>query len=291
MSSLSAPAANAFDVDSPSGQLGDAELADRERRFGGIARLYGASGLAAFERAHVAVIGIGGVGSWVAEALARSAIGKLTLIDLDNVAESNTNRQIHALDGNYGKPKVDAMAERIALIDRQCEVLRVEDFVDLGNFDALLGGGFDYVIDAIDSVRTKTALIAWCVARGQPLITVGGAGGQLDPTRIRIDDLAVTIQDPLLSKVRAQLRKQHGFPRGPKAKFKVSAVYSDEPLIYPEAAVCEMDPVAQHLATSPGHAGPVGLNCAGFGSSVCVTASFGFAAAAHVLRALAKTAG
>jgi len=263
---------------------------DRARRFGGIARLYGAPALAAFERAHVAVIGIGGVGSWAAEALARSAIGTLTLIDLDNVAESNTNRQIHALDGNYGKPKVEAMAERIALIDPECDVRLVEDFVEPDNFDAVLGGGFDYVIDAIDSVRTKTALIAWCVEHGQPLITVGGAGGQLDPTRIRIDDLALTIQDPLLSKVRAQLRKQHGFPRGPKAKFKVSAVYSDEPLIYPEAAVCDVDPEAGHVETSPGHHGPVGLNCAGFGSSVCVTASFGFAAVAHTLRAIAHEA-
>ncbi|HEY1608237.1 MAG TPA: tRNA cyclic N6-threonylcarbamoyladenosine(37) synthase TcdA [Paraburkholderia sp.] len=263
---------------------------DRARRFGGIARLYGAPALAAFERAHVAVIGIGGVGSWAAEALARTAIGTLTLIDLDNVAESNTNRQIHALDGNYGKPKVDAMAERIALIDPACDVRLVEDFVEPSNFDAVLGGGFDYVIDAIDSVRTKTALIAWCVERGQPLITVGGAGGQLDPTRIRIDDLALTIQDPLLSKVRAQLRKQHGFPRGPKAKFKVSAVYSDEPLIYPEAAVCDVDPEAGHVETSPGHHGPVGLNCAGFGSSVCVTASFGLAAASHVLRGIAQKA-
>src|ERR1700750_1638747 len=134
------------------------ELADRDRRFGGIARLYGAPALAAFERAHVAVIGIGGVGSWVAEALARSAVGTLTLIDLDNVAESNTNRQIHALEGNYGKPKVEAMAERIALIDRACEVRLVEDFAEPDNFETLLGGGFDYVIDAIDSVRTKTAL-------------------------------------------------------------------------------------------------------------------------------------
>jgi tRNA threonylcarbamoyladenosine dehydratase len=265
-----------------------ADEADRARRFGGVARLYGAPALAAFERAHVAVIGIGGVGSWVAEALARSAIGTLTLIDLDNVAESNTNRQIHALDGNYGKPKVEAMAERIRLIDPACDVRLVEDFVEPSNFDALLGGGFDYVIDAIDSVRTKTALIAWCVEHRQRLITVGGAGGQLDPTRIRIDDLALTIQDPLLSKVRGQLRKQHGFPRGPKAKFKVSAVYSDEPLIYPEAAVCDVDPEAEHVTTSPGHHAPVGLNCAGFGSSVCVTASFGFAAAAYVLRELAR---
>ncbi|WP_322015155.1 tRNA cyclic N6-threonylcarbamoyladenosine(37) synthase TcdA [Paraburkholderia sp. J12] len=274
--------------------LPGADEADRARRFGGVARLYGAAALDAFERAHVAVIGIGGVGSWVAEALARSAIGTLTLIDLDNVAESNTNRQIHALDGNYGKPKVEAMAERIRLIDPACKVRLVEDFVEPSNFDALLGAGFDYVIDAIDSVRTKTALIAWCVEHRVPLITVGGAGGQLDPTRIRIDDLALTIQDPLLSKVRGQLRKQHGFPRGPKAKFKVSAVYSDEPLLYPEAAVCDVDPdvdpEAEHVSTAPGQHGPVGLNCAGFGSSVCVTASFGFAAAAHVLRALAAQA-
>jgi tRNA A37 threonylcarbamoyladenosine dehydratase len=261
--------------------------ADRERRFGGIGRLYGPAALAAFERAHVAVIGIGGVGSWTAEALARSAIGEITLVDLDNVAESNTNRQIHALDGNYGKPKVDAMAERIALIDPACRVRRIEDFAEPDNFDALLGGGFDYVIDAIDSVRTKVALIAWCVARGQPLVTVGGAGGQLDPTRLRIDDLALTIQDPLLSKVRAQLRKQHGFPRGPKARFKVAAVYSDEPLIYPEVAACDIDDSAEPSAA----AGIAGLNCAGFGSSVCVTASFGFAAAAHALRAIAARAG
>ncbi len=267
------------------------DVPDRARRFGGIARLYGQPALDAFERAHVVVIGIGGVGSWAAEALARSGIGALTLIDLDNVAESNTNRQVHALDGNYGKPKVDAMAERIRQINPECDVRCVEDFIEPGNFDALLGGPYNFVVDAIDSVRTKTALIAWCVERGRPLITVGGAGGQLDPTRIRIDDLALTIQDPLLSKVRQQLRKQHGFPRGPKAKFKVSAVYSDEPLIYPEAAVCDIDEVAGHVETSPGHAGPVGLNCAGFGSSVCVTASFGFAATAFVLRAIARGAG
>ncbi|WP_244815290.1 ThiF family adenylyltransferase [Caballeronia sp. Lep1P3] len=266
------------------------DTVDRARRFGGVARLYGPGALAAFERAHVAVIGIGGVGSWVAEALARSAVGTLTLIDLDNVAESNTNRQVHALDGNYGKAKVAAMAERIALIDPACDVRQVEDFVEPGNFDATLGAGFDFVVDAIDSVRTKTALIAWCVARKQPMITVGGAGGQLDPTRIRIDDLALTIQDPLLSKVRGQLRKQHGFPRGPKARFKVSAVYSDEPLIYPEAPSCDISEGAEHLETGANYAGPVGLNCAGFGSSVCVTASFGFAAAAFVLRELAKRA-
>lgn len=262
------------------------DVADRARRFGGVTRLYGPAGLAAFERAHVAVIGIGGVGSWVVEALARNAIGKLTLIDLDNVAESNTNRQIHALDGNYGKAKVTAMAERIKLIDPACQVIEVEDFVEPANFDSVLGGGFDFVVDAIDSVRTKTALIAWCVEKNQPLITVGGAGGQLDPTRIRIDDLALTIQDPLLSKVRGQLRKLHGFPRGPKSRFKVSAVYSDEPLIYPDSPARGAEDDVD--GTPPDLAGPQGLNCAGFGSSVCVTASFGFAAAAYVLRSLAK---
>ena len=266
------------------------EAADRARRFGGVARLYGPAGLAAFERAHVAVIGIGGVGSWAVEALARNAIGRLTLIDLDNVAESNTNRQVPALDGNYGKAKVTAMAERIRLINPDCCVDEVEDFVEPANFDSVLGSGFDFVIDAIDSVRTKTALIAWCVEHEQPLITVGGAGGQLDPTRIRIDDLAVTIQDPLLSKVRGQLRKSHGFPRGPKSRFKVSAVYSEEPLIYPDAPAAESSEDADQAETAPGYTGPVGLNCAGFGSSVCVTASFGFAAVSYVLRELAKTA-
>lgn len=254
---------------------------DANRRFGGLARLYGDAGLARLRDAHVAVIGIGGVGSWVAEALARSAVGRLTLIDLDNVAESNTNRQVHALDGNYGKPKVAAMAERIVAINPGCQLTLVEDFVELENLDAMLGGGFDWVVDAIDSVRVKTALIAWCVAHKQRLITVGGAGGQIDPTRICIDDLARTIQDPLLAKVRAQLRKQHGFVRGPKAKFNVPAVYSDEPLQYPEAACAPGE-------TPDAAAGPQGLNCAGFGSSMCVTATFGMAAAAHVLKQVTK---
>jgi tRNA A37 threonylcarbamoyladenosine dehydratase len=286
MTAISA-SADAFNITPATPEF---EAADRARRFGGVARLYGPAGLAAFERAHVAVIGIGGVGSWAVEALARNAIGRLTLVDLDNVAESNTNRQVPALDGNYGKAKVTAMAERIRLINPDCRVDEIEDFVEPANFDSVLGGGFDFVIDAIDSVRTKTALIAWCVEHNQPLITVGGAGGQLDPTRIRIDDLALTIQDPLLSKVRGQLRKSHGFPRGPKSRFKVSAVYSEEPLIYPEALAAETGEDAAQPDTAPGHTGPAGLNCAGFGSSVCVTASFGFAAVSYVLRELAKTA-
>lgn len=257
---------------------------DFDRRFGGVARLYGADALSRFRAAHVAVIGIGGVGSWVAEALARSAIGALTLVDLDHVAESNVNRQIHALDDTLGMAKTEAMARRIHGINPGCQVSQVDDFVAPDNLDALLGAGdFDLLVDAIDGVRAKTHLIAWCKARRLPLVTVGGAGGQLDPTRIRLDDLSRTVQDPLLAKVRSQLRRDHGFPRDQKKKFGVEAVYSDEPLRYPATdAACEVDAGAAHANAH----GPTGLNCAGFGSSVCVTASFGLAAAAAALRQL-----
>jgi len=250
--------------------------ADPARRFGGIQRLYGAAALARFQAAHVCVVGIGGVGSWAAEALARSAIGRITLIDLDMVAESNVNRQIHALGNAFGKAKTDAMAERILAINPACRVNRVEDFVSPDNLDQMLDKGFDYVIDAIDQVRTKAAMIAWCKARGLPLITAGGAGGQIDPTRIEITDLARTVQDPLLSRVRALLRKEYGFTREPKKKFGIPAVFSSEVLRYPETvSSCAETPVL------------TGLNCAGFGSSVCVTAAFGLFAASEVLKHLA----
>lgn len=252
--------------------------ADLERRFGGVARLYGAAALQRFRQSHVCVIGIGGVGSWAAEALARSAIGRLTLIDLDHVAESNVNRQIHALGDEFGKAKVVAMAERVHAINPACTVDIVEEFVAEDNLNELLGRGYDYVLDAIDQTRVKAALIAWCKARGVKLITTGSAGGQVDPSRIRVDDLSRTIQDPLASRMRSLLRKEYGFPRDTKKKFGVECVYSDEPLKYPEnGQVCEIDQV-----------GITGLNCAGFGSSVCVTASFGFIAASRVLMRLAE---
>ena len=254
--------------------------ADLERRFAGIARLYGAAALARFQRAHIAVVGIGGVGSWAAESLARSAIGKITLIDLDMVAESNVNRQVHALDGEFGKAKVSAMAQRIQAINPTCVVREVEDFVTPENVDTLFAGPFDYVIDAIDQVRTKAAMIACARRCALPLITAGGAGGQIDPTRIQIADLALTIQDPLLARLRSLLRKDHGFTREPKKKFGISAVFSSEALRYPEAATnCEQAPALS------------GLNCAGYGSSVCVTATFGLLAAGEVLRVLAGAAG
>ncbi len=252
--------------------------ADHSRRFGGVRRLYGATALARFENARVCVVGIGGVGSWVAEALARSAIGRITLIDLDMVAESNVNRQVHALGDNFGKAKVDAMAERIHAINPDCKVDTIEDFVTIENLDQTLGGGFDFIVDAIDQVRTKAAMIAWCQSHHVPLITSGGAGGQIDPTRIEITDLARTIQDPLLAKVRSILRKEYGFTRDPRKKFGVPAVFSSEPLRYPEDAAC-----ATPSSLS-------GLNCAGFGSAVSVTACFGLFAAGEVLRLLAAEA-
>jgi tRNA A37 threonylcarbamoyladenosine dehydratase len=257
---------------------------DFDRRFGGIARLYGDAALARFRSAHVCVIGVGGVGSWIVEALARSAIGRITMIDLDNVAESNINRQIHALSDTLGKAKVTALAERIAQINPFCQVTEIEDFVTPDNLDEMVGScRYDYVIDAIDNVRAKTALIVYCRDKGINLITIGGAGGQIDPTRIEIRDLSRTEQEPLLAKVRKRLRAHHGFPRGTKNKFGIDAVFSTEPLRFPDTGeACGLD--------GEDKTGITGLNCAGFGSSMVVTASFGLVAAAQVLRKLAAQA-
>jgi len=254
---------------------------DFARRFGGIARLYGERALERFRAAHVCVVGVGGVGSWVVEALARSAIGRLTLVDLDNVAESNINRQIQALSSTIGQPKIEALSSHIAQINPFCRVTLVEDFIDENNLDKMIGGnGFDYVIDAIDSVKPKAALVAYCRAHGIPLVTIGGAGGQLDPTKIEVRDLARTEQEPLLKKVRKILRARYGFAKGEKNKYHVDAVFSMEPLRYPDSGgACEVD------ANSV-----TGLNCAGFGSSMVVTATFGMVAAGHVLRKLAEAA-
>ena len=254
---------------------------DMARRFGGVSRLYGADALARFQAAHVCVIGIGGVGSWAAEALARNAIGRITLIDLDNIAESNINRQLHALDGELGKAKVTAMAERIHRINPQASVIQIEDFVTVDNVDALLGQGFDGVIDAIDDARAKVAIAAWCRRHHMPLVVTGGAGGRLDPTRIRQADLAQVHGDRLLAKVRNSLRRDHGFPSAPTgnkapAKFGIPCIYSDEPIQKPDAS-CETD------------GGLSGLNCAGYGSSVCVTAPFGMAASAWLLKLLSAS--
>ena len=253
------------------------ETADLDRRFSGVGRLYGKQALDRFRLSRVCVVGIGGVGSWAAEALARSAIGEITLVDLDMIAESNVNRQIHALGEQFGRAKVAAMAERILSINPVCHVRAIEDFVSSDNLDEVLGNDYDYIIDAIDHVRTKAAMIAWCHQNTVPLVTAGAAGGKVDPGQIKTGDLAHTVQDPLLAKVRSLLRKEYGFTRDLKKKFGVHAVFSCEPPRAPvENATC-VEP--QRLD---------GINCAGFGSSVCITAAFGFFAAGLVFNALAS---
>ncbi|MCU0949706.1 MAG: tRNA threonylcarbamoyladenosine dehydratase [Burkholderiaceae bacterium] len=263
----------------------DAAISDDaapDRRFAGVARLHGAVAYRRLQQSHAVVIGIGGVGSWAAEALARSAVGRITLIDLDHIAESNTNRQIHALGDSYGQAKVQAMAARIAQINPACRVAMVEDFIAPDNVEALLDrcGAVDVVIDCIDQVVAKAALAAACRRRQIALITCGAAGGRLDPTRLRCDDLARTQGDPLLAKVRARLRRDHGFARGDDAgrapRFHVTAVFSDEPVRAPLAQdACDVaGPITQSLA------------CSGYGSSVTVTAPMGFAAAAQALSLL-----
>ena len=252
------------------------DAAGSARRFGGVARLYGEAALARLGDAHVCVIGIGGVGSWAAEALARSAVGRITLIDLDHVALSNVNRQIQALDGEFGRAKVSAMAERILKINPRCVVSEIDDFISAENVATLLPP-CDAVLDAIDNVRAKAALIAHCKRAGLPIVTTGGAGGRTDPTRIQVADLSRTIQDALASKVRARLRKEYGFARDAKKKFGVDCVFSVETVMRPASTgpACALD-----------ERGPQGLNCAGYGSAVTVTACFGLVAAARVLERL-----
>lgn len=252
---------------------------DFERRFGGVRRLYGKAALERFRQTHVCVVGIGGVGAWTAEALARSAIGRLTLIDPDHLAESNINRQVHALTHELGKSKIQAMTERIAAINPLCKVTGVEEFVTPENVADLLTDHYDCVVDAIDNARAKVALIVHCRRRKMKLVCLGAAGGQTDPGRIEVADLARTTEDPLLARVRTHLRREHGFPAA-KKKMGVECVYSTEPLKYPddEDAVCD---------ERPDDGAVHGLNCAGFGSSVCVTASFGLRAASRVLARIA----
>ena len=255
-----------------------------QERFGGTQRLYGAEGLACLRKAKVAVIGIGGVGSWAAEALARSGVGHIVLIDLDDICVTNTNRQIHAHTGQIGLLKVDAMKSRIEAINPDCQVTAIADFISPDNLFTLLPDDLHYVIDAIDSIKPKAALIYHCVRNKIPIVTTGGAGGQVDPTQITVDDLSRTIQDPLARNVRQRLRKHHGFSSNPKRKMGVRCVYSTEHLRYPQAdgTVCE---------TRPERGQPTRLDCAsGFGAATMVTGAFGFVAAAEVVNHLTGVA-
>ena len=258
--------------------------ADRMYRFGGIARLYGAPALDVFGKSHVAVIGIGGVGSWAAEALARSGIGCITLFDLDDICVSNVNRQIHALNSSVGQMKVEAMAARLKDINPELKVDAIHTFITPKNLEKYIGSQFDYVFDATDSVSAKTALIAYCSRNKIKLICSGGAGGQVDPTLIQIADLNKTIQDPLLAKVRNNLRRLHGFSRNPKRKYRIDCVFSTEQLRYQQqdGSVC---------VGRPEDAGPVKLDCAsGFGSITHLTGTFAFVGVSQILKKLALSA-
>lgn len=260
-------------------------MTDYQLKFGGIARLYGIDGLEVIQKSHFCVIGIGGVGSWVAEALARNGVGNITLIDLDDICITNINRQIHAMTSTVGQDKVEVMAQRILDINPDCHVNQIDDFVTDDNLVELMSHDFDYVIDAIDSVDIKTKIIAHCKRNKIPMVTIGGAGGQIDPSKIQVCDLSKTYQDPLLAKVKNQLRRAHNFPRdtekkASKRKFSIDAVFSSEQLLYPESSggVCH--------AKQPQNEG-TRLDCSGgFGAATHVTATFAFFAVAHALKKL-----
>ena len=251
-----------------------------ERRFGGLRRLYGVEGAQRLFDAHVVVVGIGGVGSWAAEGLARSGVRRLTLVDLDHVSESNINRQIHALDPTLGQAKGEAMRDRIALFHPGCQVDVVDDFVTPDNWPGLLEALPDMagrlpgaLIDACDQVKAKTALAAWALARRVPFVTVGAAGGKRLAQQVEVADLADTTHDPLLAQLRYRLRKQHGGAR--EGRMGVACVFSREPVAPPDAS-CSVD-----------GGGDGSLNCHGYGSVVSVTATFGLCAAGWVLDVLA----
>jgi tRNA threonylcarbamoyladenosine dehydratase len=243
---------------------------DDDLRFGGLARLYGAGGLQRLLQASVCVVGLGGVGSWAAESLARSGVGHITLVDLDDVCLSNVNRQLHALDGAIGRPKVDVMAERIHAIHPACRVRAMAAFFTETTAEEILQTRFDFVIDAIDQATNKSLLIARCRHKEIPIVSVGGAGGRRDPAAIEVADLAQTSHDALLRQVRQKLREDHGFPRDPKTPFGVACVFSSEPAAAP----------------AEGCAGRVTCDN-GYGTASFVTGTFGLMAAACVVSKIA----
>jgi tRNA A37 threonylcarbamoyladenosine dehydratase len=261
------------------GVITDTAAPDLARRFGGLERLYGVAGAARIRDAHVLVAGIGGVGSWAVEALARSGVGRLTMIDLDHVSESNINRQIHALEATVGQAKVEAMRERIAQINPGCKVHAIDEFVEPGNWTTLLdaaqaaNGPATAVIDACDQVKAKLTMAAWARSSRASFITVGAAGGKRLAHKVDIDDLSQVTHDPLLAQLRQRLRKEHGAPREGK-KIGVTCVFSRESVAPPDAS-CAIE-------------GDGSLNCHGYGSVVSVTATFGQCAAGWVLDRIAS---
>ncbi|WP_221032161.1 tRNA threonylcarbamoyladenosine dehydratase [Actomonas aquatica] len=254
---------------------------DYADRFGGVGRLFGAAALERLQAAHVVVIGVGGVGSWTVEGLARSGVGHLTLIDLDDLCITNTNRQLPALDGNLGRPKVEALAERVRLINPSCVVSPVSEYITASNADRLLAPEFDIVVDAIDGTTNKADLIAACVRLGKRCVTVGGAGGKRDAAQLRVGDLGEAGGDELLKMVRRKLRKDHGFARGEGNRYGVRCVWSAEKPVYPWAdGTCSTE-------AEPGS--NLKLDCAsGFGTAVWVTGAMGLTAAQEAVRWLAE---
>lgn len=254
-------------------------------RFAGIARLHGDSALARLHCAKVAVIGLGGVGSWAAEALARSGVGRLTLIELDEVCVSNTNRQLHAQHSTIGQSKLTVVANRLRDINPELQVAGVADFLTRKNIPSLVDASHDLVIDAIDAAHIKATLVAYCSAVKVRLVTCGASGGKRDPSRIQVADLGQTHSDPMLAKVRVHLYRHHNFAKLPGRKFRVDAVFSSEHKVYPkpDGSVCRAKQSRQSS---------VKLDCAsGFGSSVMVTGSFGFAAAAKAVERILQSDG
>ncbi len=255
---------------------------DFNRRFAGVKKLYGEKGLSKINQSHIVVIGVGGVGSWVAEALARNAIGKITMIDMDVVAESNINRQLPALSSTIGQNKIDVMAERISEINSECTVIKIDDFLTKENIADLIAPECSYVIDCMDDSRVKAALLYWCKRQKIKIITLGGAGGQIDPSLIKISDLSRTKHDPLLSKTRKILRQNYGYSHNIKRRFSIPCVYSTEHLTYPSdnGEVSSKKPDGEQQSD---------LTCSGgIGSSMMVTATFGFIATAYVLKKISS---
>ncbi|HEY7772187.1 MAG TPA: tRNA cyclic N6-threonylcarbamoyladenosine(37) synthase TcdA [Marinagarivorans sp.] len=246
-------------------------------RFGGIGRLYGESALAAFSNAHMVVIGLGGVGSWAAEALARSGIGTLTLIELDDICVTNSNRQIHAMSSSVGQQKNAALSARLRDINPEIALHSIEDFLTTKNIAQLITEQHHVIIDAIDSSSVKAALAAYCIHQKKRLVMAGSSGGKTDPSRIQVADLGLTTADPMLAKVRNILFRHHNFERNQKRKFRVDAIFSTEQMVYPQTngTVC---------ANKKGLSEGVKLDCAGgFGSATMVTGSFGFLAASQAI--------
>ena len=264
----------------------DSPTTDYLDRFGGVGRLLGIAALERLRNAHVCVVGVGGVGSWTVEGLARSGIGALTLVDLDDVCVTNVNRQLPALDGHIGRPKVSVLAERVQAINPACRVTVLQEFFTKESADRMLAAPFDYVVDAIDRMSNKALLIGECRAMGRPVLTVGAAGGKRDATQIRAGDLGDAYSDELLRQVRKKLRRDHGFSSGTtkgRMHFGVRCVWSSEMPVYPRAdGTCSTEPEAgANLA----------MDCeSGFGAAVFVTGAFGLIAAGEVVKDLAKKA-